>query len=423
MVSARLHRHEGPVLDTQVEIIRDDSKFLVVNKPASIPIHPCGRFRNNSLVYILAKEFGYRGLLGCHRIDRLTSGIVIFGKTKNIAQKVTKEISSREVEKEYICKVVGEFPSAENGPIECTQPVCVFSCKLGYSVAWEVEGIVSKEASTSFSRMWTDGKTSIVLCKPKTGRTHQIRVHLQYLGYPILNDPIYNHPAWGEERFKLGKCSRDLGEIVDEISKKFEDRKNLNTKFMRQGISKVKKATESCNQVEKYVNEVKKEGDGIGNVNVGEPEPELANAVKCEGITGPENKGIAGADIGFENITETDKSGVKFDSLTHSNAIDCELKPNIVESSENNHLNVLDSHSFSAQNNLDINHEKKGHLSVNEEEDLNGKSTNDNLGTVGSEDGYKCNMKPNFDGLDPLTLGLNKTGKSIKERASIKTKN
>ena len=51
----RLHRHEGPVADLPVGIVRDDDDFLVVNKPSSIPIHPCGRYRNNSLVFILAK--------------------------------------------------------------------------------------------------------------------------------------------------------------------------------------------------------------------------------------------------------------------------------------------------------------------------------------------------------------------------------
>nr|XP_002128102.1 RNA pseudouridylate synthase domain-containing protein 2 isoform X2 [Ciona intestinalis] len=239
MISARLHRHEAPVLDTKVEIIEDNSKYVVVNKPSSIPIHPCGRFRNNSLVYILAKDLGYQGLLGCHRIDRLTSGIVIFGKTKNIAHKVAKEISERKVEKQYVCKVVGEFPSTD---IVCNEPVSLFNRKLGYAVAWKVEGVVGKEASTWFTRMSYDGTNSVVLCKPKTGRTHQIRVHLQYLGFPIINDPIYNHPAWGEERFKVGRCTRGLGEVVDQISKQFLQTKDEQKQIMKESLASMSEA-------------------------------------------------------------------------------------------------------------------------------------------------------------------------------------
>ncbi|CAK8680205.1 unnamed protein product [Clavelina lepadiformis] len=221
MLSSKIHRHEGDVLDTEISILVDNNKHLVVNKPSSIPIHPAGRYRNNSLVYILQKEFGFLHLHGCHRIDRLSSGIVIFAKTKYFANEVIQHIKERNVEKEYICKVQGEFPSLKEG-VTCDQPVTLFNQKLGISAAWPVEGSTPKDAYTQFYRLHTDGKTSVLLCKPRTGRTHQIRVHLQYLGYPIVNDPLYNHPAWGPERFKHGPCIKNINEIVGEISRTHE---------------------------------------------------------------------------------------------------------------------------------------------------------------------------------------------------------
>ena len=54
------------------------------------------------------------------------------------------------------------------------------------------------------------------------GRTHQIRSHLQYLGYPIINDPIYNNPAWGDDRYKHGPCHKDVNQVVDEMTASYQ---------------------------------------------------------------------------------------------------------------------------------------------------------------------------------------------------------
>lgn len=69
-----------------------------------------------------------------------------------------------------------------------------------------------KDCITVFQKLGYNGSTSIVLCKPKTGRMHQIRVHLQYLGYPVVNDPLYNHDVFGPMKGKGG----DLGGKTDE---------------------------------------------------------------------------------------------------------------------------------------------------------------------------------------------------------------
>ena len=101
-----------------------------------------------------------------------------------------KRIRSGEVQKEYVCRVEGQFPEGE---VLCDQPIDVSSLKLGISVI----SSSGKPSCTIFKRISTSGRTSLVHCQPLTGRTHQIRVHLQYLGFPIVNDPLYGHPFFG----------------------------------------------------------------------------------------------------------------------------------------------------------------------------------------------------------------------------------
>ena len=79
-ISSLTHYHERPVLDEPIEIIHEDEDILVLNKPASIVIYPITGYRLNSLVFILAKEMGYMNLRPVHRLDKLTSGVMIFSK-------------------------------------------------------------------------------------------------------------------------------------------------------------------------------------------------------------------------------------------------------------------------------------------------------------------------------------------------------
>ena len=179
-----IHRHEMPVLDAGITVIEENDDYLVVNKPSSIPIHPCGRFYFNTVIGILAKEKNKRGLKIVHRLDRLTSGVLIFAKTMDASKEFTQLLQSKELQKEYICRVRGEFPWAET---TCDKPISNIDPKNSLNQVREN----GKPCSTKFVRMSTHGSYSIVRAFPLTGRTHQIRVHLQYLGYPIENDPVY----------------------------------------------------------------------------------------------------------------------------------------------------------------------------------------------------------------------------------------
>ncbi|XP_044727223.1 RNA pseudouridylate synthase domain-containing protein 2-like isoform X3 [Chrysoperla carnea] len=200
-----VHRHEVPVTCQPITVVHMDEDVVVVNKPASIPVHPCGRYRHNTVVFILAKEYNLKNLRTIHRLDRLTSGLLLFGRSPKKARQMEHQIRNRLVQKEYVCRVEGEFPE---GIIECKEPIEVVSYKIGVCKV----SPKGKDCVTIFQKLGFNGKTSIVLCKPKTGRMHQIRVHLQYLGYPVVNDPLYNHEVFGPNKGKGG----DIGGKTDE---------------------------------------------------------------------------------------------------------------------------------------------------------------------------------------------------------------
>jgi len=212
-VSHAKHRHEIPVLGDKIKVIHDGEDYLVVEKPCSIPMHPCGKYRYNSLSIILAKELRYKNLRTLYRLDRLTSGLCILGKNFQSALVLDKHIKERTAIKTYICRVVGEFPE---GRIVVDKPIDCASRKIG--LYWlNDEG---KESLTEFERVSYNGTTSVVKCYPKTGRTHQIRIHLQYLGHPIINDPLYNQPTvWGEGNGKNGKYEFDKERIEQNFLK------------------------------------------------------------------------------------------------------------------------------------------------------------------------------------------------------------
>lgn len=205
-----VHRHEVPVTSNPIEIIHMDEDFVVINKPASIPVHPCGRYRHNTVVFILAKEHQLRNLRTIHRLDRLTSGLLILCRNPEKAKELEQQIRNRLVAKTYVCRVEGNFPDEE---VECSEPIDVVSFKIGVCKVSK-DG---KECTTVFTKLSSNGKTSVILAKPRTGRMHQIRVHLQYLGYPIVNDPLYNHPVFGPEKGKGGITGKTDEQLIQEL--------------------------------------------------------------------------------------------------------------------------------------------------------------------------------------------------------------
>lgn len=204
------HRHELPVLATPIKILFEDDKVLVVDKPPSIPVHPCGLYRYNSLVFLLAEEQKRNNIFLTHRLDRLTSGVLILAKDSLKSRELHDETLSRNVQKEYLCRVEGNFP---DGEVVCDKPLKQFYKKIGVSIVHS-DG---KPSRTEFQKLSFNGKSSVVLCQPKTGRTHQIRVHLQYLGYPIVNDPLYNCYAFGPNKGKHGDLQKSYKDLLSDL--------------------------------------------------------------------------------------------------------------------------------------------------------------------------------------------------------------
>ncbi|CAL1282567.1 unnamed protein product [Larinioides sclopetarius] len=212
-VTNKVHRHEIAVVAAPINIIHSDEEFVVVDKPPSIPIHPCGRYRHNCLLFILAKDYSLNELYSVHRLDRLTSGLLVFTKTIKKSQEINEQIRDRKVKKEYVCRVVGDFP---DGVIHCKEPLEVISPKMGICIV----SPTGKDCETIFEKLSFNGTSSVVQCKPLTGRMHQIRVHLQYLGHPIINDPIYNHEhAFGPLKGKNGEMGKSREQLLEDLLK------------------------------------------------------------------------------------------------------------------------------------------------------------------------------------------------------------
>lgn len=305
-------RKENPIINSKLNIVFEDKDFLVVDKPASWPVHVCGGYQFNTLHRILMDEFKLSEIKVLHRLDKHTSGIVVLAKSTNSADFFRKAIDNHEVEKIYYARVKGDFKwdsilviraikvenrargiycdvddivendliininnkNCKSNDIEFTGCKQKFeniletsevnnktslednnlkdskltiltnsNCNLPLKESIDVEnninkneiknehlkwnkkekkskkeknkrldGVKSKEeisnlqlegkdleenmpkyAETYFEKIFYDevSNTSVVKAYPKTGRTHQIRIHLRYLGFPIANDPCY----------------------------------------------------------------------------------------------------------------------------------------------------------------------------------------------------------------------------------------
>ncbi|KAJ7957206.1 Pseudouridine synthase [Quillaja saponaria] len=186
-ISHFVHRHEPPVMAWGVSILKQEPDVLTVCKPASVPVHPCGQYRKNTVVGILQAEHALAPLFPVHRLDRLVSGLLILARNAPKADIFRQQIEAGLVQKEYVAKVIGEFPELE----QVVDANVIYNSREGRSTTKVSDSAKGKLACTKFTRISSNGTYSIVLCKPISGRTHQIRVHLQHIGHPIANDMLY----------------------------------------------------------------------------------------------------------------------------------------------------------------------------------------------------------------------------------------
>lgn len=177
------YQYEPPV-DDSYQILYEDNYILIVNKSGDLPIHPAGRYQKNTLLTFLEKT--YTKLYPIHRLDRETSGIVLFAKDEHSAKKLSWDFKNKKVRKTYLVWVYGNFPNeyyAKGFLAKDDQSFVLKKLKFHESNNGNVE--------TKFLKIGNHNGISLLIAKPITGKTHQIRATLSSLGYPIVGDKIY----------------------------------------------------------------------------------------------------------------------------------------------------------------------------------------------------------------------------------------
>lgn len=173
-----------------LEIIFEDNSLLIVNKPSNTPIHPSINHYEDSLSNGIKYYFNQIGLKKkirpVNRLDKDTSGLVLFAKNEYIQENLINQMKSNIFKKKYIAILEGTL-SSKSGIIKA--PI---SRKEGSIIEREVNFQTGQEAITSYKVLIEKNNLSLVEFELKTGRTHQIRVHSKYIGHPILGDTLYN---------------------------------------------------------------------------------------------------------------------------------------------------------------------------------------------------------------------------------------
>jgi UPF0176 protein len=177
--------HLEPAISTDIKWIYEDHAIVVVNKPAPLPVHASGRYCRNTLDFILQPVYKPQTLKFAHRLDALTTGVLVASRTRTFARRLQPQFANGQVEKTYLALVIGHPPLDE---FECDRPISTEAGALGSREVTEA-GLASRTLFRLIERR-SDG-TALLEASPLTGRTNQIRVHLWHLGWPIVGDPVY----------------------------------------------------------------------------------------------------------------------------------------------------------------------------------------------------------------------------------------
>jgi 23S rRNA pseudouridine1911/1915/1917 synthase len=180
-----------------LNIFFEDEQVLVINKPAGLVVHPGSGNRSGTLIngvagYLqkqnkdLSEETLPRfGLV--HRIDKNTSGLIVLAKTDRAVTSLARQFFDHSVKRQYIALVWGDLPE-ESGTVKAH-----IGRHRRFRKSFDAfpDGEYGKEAVTHYRMLERFGYVSLVQCALETGRTHQIRVHMQFIGHPLFNDETY----------------------------------------------------------------------------------------------------------------------------------------------------------------------------------------------------------------------------------------
>ena len=187
-------------------IVYEDEDLVVIDKPAGMVVHVGAGVRSGTLVNALLYHFRHLSSMGgelrpgiVHRLDRMTSGLVIVAKNDSAHRQLAADFKARIVHKTYTVLVHGRMAD-ESGEIRWPvgrDPVRRVRMKAG--------GLGAREAATRYRVARRFGRFTLLEAEPLTGRTHQLRVHFSALGHPIVGDTLYGAPC----RLHLGTGERE----------------------------------------------------------------------------------------------------------------------------------------------------------------------------------------------------------------------
>lgn len=222
-----------PPTKLPLDIIYEDEDLLVLNKPAGMPIHPSLNNYTNSIANALAYYFQSQGkpfiFRCCNRLDRDTSGLTIVSKHLVSGSILSDMTKYREVHREYLAIARGSVTPSE-GTIQAP-----LGRKEGTIIERTVDWEHGEDAVTHYKVVKEANGHSLVSLRLETGRTHQIRIHMKYLGYPLIGDYLYNpdmeymtrqalhshhmeftHPITGEHMSFTAPLPEDMAQVMQE---------------------------------------------------------------------------------------------------------------------------------------------------------------------------------------------------------------
>ncbi len=180
-----------------------DEQLLVLDKPAGLPIHATARYAKNTLVAQLAQRHGEAFAAPAHRLDRETSGLLVCGRGAAVCETLMKRFVSGEVKKEYLAICEGH---PKDDAFEVDAPILEGTELIRIAVRIDASGKPARTAFQVERRFERDGEPfAVVRCFPRTGRQHQIRVHLQRAGHPLVGDKMYGPDPAYFDRFSKGQ--------------------------------------------------------------------------------------------------------------------------------------------------------------------------------------------------------------------------
>lgn len=189
-----------------LEVVFEDADLLVIDKPAGLVVHPAaGHWSGTLLNGLLAHHAGAADLPRAgivHRLDKDTSGLMLVGKSRQAVEALVRAIAAREVQREYLALGHGAW----RGPVvqEVDQTIGRDAQNRLRMAVLRSDASSGKTARTTVMLLDSQPQASLVACKLHTGRTHQIRVHMAWLGHPLVGDSLYGgRPLWGLARQAL----------------------------------------------------------------------------------------------------------------------------------------------------------------------------------------------------------------------------